>query len=205
MITEEQLERCRRGGATIKARVSFSGNEPDDEIRLRLAPGPWTVADLTFEIRELVMGECDWDGREPTGYTWEVVGASDRVEPAEPTQIDLTAEEVVDLLSALTARIYRPIVSEESRPRGVAPLTMEPWIIDGVQETDDKGRPCWNGSHPDYPSGDKWFSCDLGKTGDRVWAETPVRDEERLNLRIADVQVQQRDGTWVWAVDLECV
>lgn len=205
MITDEQMEQCRRGGATVRAQVRFSGNEPDDEIRMRLAPGPWTVADLKAEIRELVMGDCDWDGREPISWTWEFVGAGDRVESGEPARIDLTAEEAHRLLSALTARIYRPVVSEESRPRGVAPLTMEPWIIDGEQVADDNGRPCWVGSHPDYPSGDKWFSCDLGKTADRVWAETSVRGEERLNLRIAAVQVEQREGAWVWVVDLECV
>jgi hypothetical protein len=62
----------------------------------------------------------------------------------------------------------RAIVPTQSAPR-VAPLRMEPWIIDGEQETDDHGLPCWAGYHPDYPGEAKWFSCPYGKPGDRLW------------------------------------
>jgi hypothetical protein len=62
----------------------------------------------------------------------------------------------------------RVVVPTQSTPR-VAPLRMEPWIIDGEQETDDQGLPCWAGFHPDYPGEAKWFSCPYGKPGDRLW------------------------------------
>jgi hypothetical protein len=42
-----------------------------------------------------------------------------------------------------TRRVVKPTMST---PR-VAPLRMEPWIIDGVQEVDDHGLPCWAGFH----------------------------------------------------------
>lgn len=63
------------------------------------------------------------------------------------------------------------------KPRGskIIPLTLEPWIIDGVQETDDSGNPCWIGSHADYPTGSKWFSCGYGKEGDRLWVRETWR------------------------------
>jgi hypothetical protein len=64
-----------------------------------------------------------------------------------------------------TRRIVLPSQTEPHVP----PLTMEPWLIDGVQETDNHGLPCWVGTHPDYPTGEKWFSCPYGGVGDRLW------------------------------------
>ena len=63
------------------------------------------------------------------------------------------------------------------------PQTMEPWLLNiqqetddkgsligiGEQETDDQGRPAWIGTHPDYPTGAKWFTCQYGKPGDLLW------------------------------------
>lgn len=46
---------------------------------------------------------------------------------------------------------------------------MEPWIIDGEQQEDDDGVPCWAGFHPEYWGEAKWFSCPYGKPGDRLW------------------------------------
>jgi hypothetical protein len=64
-----------------------------------------------------------------------------------------------------TRRIVKPTMT----PPKVAPLRMEPWLIDGEQETDDNGAPLWAGFHPDYPGEAKWFSCPYGQPGDRLW------------------------------------
>jgi hypothetical protein len=73
-----------------------------------------------------------------------------------------------------TRRVVKPTMST---PR-VAPLRMEPWIIDGVQEVDDHGLPCWAGFHPDYPGEAKWFSCPHGGVGDRLWVRETWRQGE---------------------------
>jgi hypothetical protein len=101
-----------------------------------------------------------------------------------------------ELRTALDRRlslIVRPVIPAQSVPK-VPPLTMEPWIIDGIQEEDDNGLPCWSGTHPDYPTGDKWFSCPWG---DIFW-----------HLRVKEALINT-PGTWVYAVDeapvgLEC-
>lgn len=64
-----------------------------------------------------------------------------------------------------TRRLVKPTMTA---PR-VAPATMYPWLIDGEQETDDHGLPCWVGEHPAYPTGMKWFSCPYGQPGDHLW------------------------------------
>jgi hypothetical protein len=64
-----------------------------------------------------------------------------------------------------TRRVVKP---QQSTPR-VPPLTMEPYMWGGEQELDDHGLPCWIGEHPDYPTGQKWFSCPYGGVGDRLW------------------------------------
>ncbi len=78
----------------------------------------------------------------------------------------------------MTRRIVKPT---QSTPK-VAPLRMEPWLIDGAQETDDDGLPCWAGFHPDYPGEAKWFSCPYGKPGDRLW----VRETWQINHVLYD-------------------
>lgn len=60
------------------------------------------------------------------------------------------------------------VIPTQTKPR-VAPLTMESWLIDGEQEVDDDGLPCWAGYHPEYPGEAKWFSCPFGGVGDRLW------------------------------------
>ncbi len=88
-------------------------------------------------------------------------------------------------------RQTRRVVVPTMTPPRVAPLTMEPWIIDGEQETDDQGRPCWAGFHPDYPGEAKWFSCPWGKVGDRLWVRETLR--------------RSGDDIWYYAADVEPV
>jgi hypothetical protein len=64
-----------------------------------------------------------------------------------------------------TRRVIKPTMTA---PR-IAPLRMEPWLIDGEQQTDDDGAPLWAGFHPGYPGEAKWFSCPYGQPGDRLW------------------------------------
>jgi hypothetical protein len=64
-----------------------------------------------------------------------------------------------------TRRVVKPTQSSPKIP----PLLMEPWLINGEQETDDDGLPCWVGYHHAYPTGEKWFSCPYGKAGDTLW------------------------------------
>jgi hypothetical protein len=74
----------------------------------------------------------------------------------------------------------RLVIPRQTKPR-IPPRFMEPWLINGVQETMDNGVPLWVGFHPDYPTGEKWFGCDYGKAGDQLWVrETwcPVDDSE---------------------------
>jgi len=75
---------------------------------------------------------------------------------------------VIASLENRKTQTRRVVIPTQRTPR-VAPLRMEPWLIDGVQETDDQGLPCWAGFHPDYPGEAKWFSCPYGKVGDRLW------------------------------------
>lgn len=72
---------------------------------------------------------------------------------------------IIDGRKTQTRRVIKPV---QSTPR-VAPLRMEPWLIDGEQEEDDNGLPLWAGHHPDYPTEWKWFSCPYGQPGDRLW------------------------------------
>lgn len=72
------------------------------------------------------------------------------------------------ILEGRKTQTRRVVVPTMTTPR-VAPLHMEPWIIDGEQETDEHGLPCWAGYHPDYPGEAKWFSCPYGQPGDRLW------------------------------------
>jgi len=62
----------------------------------------------------------------------------------------------------------RIVIPRQTTPR-VPPVEMFPWMIDGHQEEYDDGRPLFVGRHPDYPTGEKWFACDYGKPGDRLW------------------------------------
>jgi hypothetical protein len=77
---------------------------------------------------------------------------------------------LLDGTKTQTRRVVKPT---QSTPK-VAPLTMEPWLIemnDGTfeHEVDDRGLPCWLGTHPDYPGDAKWFSCPYGAPGDLLW------------------------------------
>lgn len=67
----------------------------------------------------------------------------------------------------MTRRIVKP---SESKPK-VSPLEMYPWIIDGELQKDKNGCPCWIGTHPDYPTGQKWFSSPYGMPGDILWVK----------------------------------
>lgn len=77
------------------------------------------------------------------------------------------------------------------------PIKLEPWIIDGYQEIDDDGHPCWAGTHPDYPTGKKWISPPCG-VGDRIWVKEKAKVLEYLE---ADRKVQlqyESDGVVTW-------
>ena len=91
--------------------------------------------------------------------------------PIKERPILFKAEMIKAILSG-NKRQTRRTVKPLTNPR-IAPETLTPWIIDGVQEVDNNGSPCWAGTHPDYPTGEKWFSCPYGKVGDRLW----VREE----------------------------
>jgi hypothetical protein len=72
---------------------------------------------------------------------------------------------ILDGKKTQTRRVVKPRQTTPKTP----PLTMEPWIVDGEQQTYDDGIPLWIGTHPDYPTVDKWFACDYGQPGDRLW------------------------------------
>lgn len=69
------------------------------------------------------------------------------------------------------AFILRRVVPRQSEPR-IAPNTMFPWIDEyGDREIDGDGKPCWIGTHPSYPTGEKWFTCPYGAEGDTLWVK----------------------------------
>lgn len=84
------------------------------------------------------------------------------------TPILFKPEMVRAVLQGSKRQTRRIIVPSSTKPR-IAPLELKPWLVDGEQEVDDHGSPCWAGTHPDYPYGEKWFSCPYGKEGDLLW------------------------------------
>ncbi len=84
--------------------------------------------------------------------------------------IRFTAEMVQALLAGRKTQTRRIVKPQMTNPK-IAPLTMEPWLIDGEQETDDDGLPCWVGRHPMYPTGEKWFTCPYGGDGDALYVK----------------------------------
>lgn len=77
-------------------------------------------------------------------------------------------ELVTKILKGEKTQTRRVVLPTMSKPK-VAPLYMEPLIIDGEREIDKQSRPCWIGRHFQYPTQEKWFSCPYGKAGDRLW------------------------------------
>jgi hypothetical protein len=98
---------------------------------------------------------------------------------------------ILDGKKTMTRRIVKPT---QSTPR-VAPITMEPWIVDGEQQEDERGWPCWVGTHPDYPSGKKWFSCPYGKVGDYLWVKEAFRLLEEHDKRTPNEVWEHSGGT----------
>lgn len=91
---------------------------------------------------------------------------------------------ILDGEKTQTRRVVKPTMTT---PR-IPPLHMELWIgVDGEQEVDESGLPCWLGFHPDYPGDAKWFSCPYGQAGDRLWVRETLR--------------RATDGTWYYAAD----
>ena len=94
-----------------------------------------------------------------------------------------------------TRRVVKPT---QSTPK-VAPLRMEPWIIDGEWQEDDNGAPCWSGFHPDYPGEAKWFSCPYGQPGDRLWVrETWAQHFGELRYRADEAPDGYYHGAKGW-------
>lgn len=89
------------------------------------------------------------------------------------------------ILDGRKTQTRRVVAPQQSKPK-VPPLTMEPWLIDGERETDDHGVPCWAGTHPDYPTGTKWFSCPYGAVGWRLWGRESL---------------YERGGQWFYKAD----
>jgi hypothetical protein len=95
---------------------------------------------------------------------------------------------VLKILANQKTQTRRVVVPRQSTPK-VAPLKMEPWFIGDERQTYDDGRPLWVGFHPAYEVGGaeaKWFACDYGQPGDRLW----VRES-----------LHERDGTWFYDAD----
>ena len=89
----------------------------------------------------------------------------------------LTDQEVRSILAGKQTLILRPVVPTMTAPK-VPPIRMQPaWEPGGYQETDDQGRPVWNGFHPDYPHDAKWFTCPWGKEGDQLYGQEAWRRE----------------------------
>ncbi|KPV55034.1 hypothetical protein SE17_00070 [Kouleothrix aurantiaca] len=89
----------------------------------------------------------------------------------------LTDQEARDVLAGKQTLILRPVVPTMTAPK-VPPIRMQPaWEPGGYQETDEHGRPVWNGFHPDYPYDAKWFTCPWGKDGDRLYGQEAWRCE----------------------------
>lgn len=89
---------------------------------------------------------------------------------------------ILDGRKTMTRRVVKPTMTT---PR-IAPLRMEPWLIDGEQETDDNGVPLWAGFHPDYPGEAKWFGCPYGQPGDRLWVRETWLQDNRITRYRAD-------------------
>ena len=85
-----------------------------------------------------------------------------------------SGEMVRAILEGRKTQTRRVVVPTQSKPR-VAPLRMEPWIIDGEQQEDDYGAPAWAGFHPEYWGEAKWFTCPYGQVGDRLWVRETWR------------------------------
>lgn len=101
----------------------------------------------------------------------------------------------------------RVIVPTQTKPH-VPPLMVEPWLVDGVQETDSHSKPCWIGKHPNYRTGEKWFSCPYGKVGEIRYLREPIyRGPENLACYKHD-GVMVRSGltgepiAWRWKKDV---
>lgn len=92
-----------------------------------------------------------------------------------------------------TRRVVKPIQSD---PRCLPPRHMAPYMWGGVQERDGNGLPCWIGTHPNYPTGVKWFSCPYGGLGDRLWIRETYACPDGDVLYRADGDIDPRHWRW---------
>lgn len=97
------------------------------------------------------------------------------------------------ILAGEKTQTRRVVIPTQTPPR-VAPLRMEPWIINGQQETDDQGLPCWAGYHPDYPGEAKWFSCPYGKPGDQLWVREAWQARSPRGIEWTTYKPSEREG-----------
>jgi hypothetical protein len=107
--------------------------------------------------------------------------------------IMMTAESVRAILAGSKTQTRRIVKPTRTTPR-IAPLQMEPWIIDGEWETDDNGLPCWAGFHPDYPGEAKWFTCPYGQPGDRLWVRETWQARSPVGLEWSIYKPIEREG-----------
>lgn len=94
--------------------------------------------------------------------------------------ISFKAEMVRAILSGRKTETRRVIVPR-SQPR-IAPVSMRPWLIDGCRQLDDRGIPCWAGSHESYKMLEKWFSPPVWEN-DLVWvreAWATIAEDDQL-------------------------
>lgn len=110
--------------------------------------------------------------------------------------IIFSADSVRAILDGRKTQTRRVVVPTQSTPK-VAPLAMEPWLIDGEQQEYDDGRPLWVGYHHDYPKAGKWFACPHGQIGDRLWVREEIRGDGQPGNRRAGIMRYGADGEMV--------
>lgn len=100
--------------------------------------------------------------------------------PIKWTPMLFTGEMVRAWLDGRKHQTRRVIKPSQSKPK-IAPLHMKPATPDemAIMEIEESEGQVWIGSHPDYPTGEKWFTCPYGKPGDRLWVRENLIEDAR--------------------------